>query len=292
MGSVARVVVAGDPSLVDLAARRLGELEDRWTRFRPSELTELNHRTGQAVPVSRDLYVLVERAVASWRATRGRFDPTVHDALLASGYDRSFPLVGGSVALDRAPARPTPGCRGIALDPARRTIRIPNDVHLDPGGIGKGLAADLVSGELMRAGAEGVLLGVGGDVRVRGHAPGGRSWVVSVADPADADHELARVALADGAIATSSRLKRAWSSESGERLHHVIDPRTGLPCQDAPAGISVIAGEAWWAEAMTTSAMVAGPRWRSALIPADTPAVVVDEDGAVEATESMRRVLR
>jgi thiamine biosynthesis lipoprotein len=291
MGTTAHVVVDGPRRLASQARRRLASLEDRWTRFRPSELTSLNARSGRWVRVSGDLYVLVARAVQAWRATRGRFDPTVLDALSAAGYDRSFELLEGRRP-GRATASAPPGCAGIGLHPERSAVRLEEGVRLDPGGIGKGLAADIVSRELMEAGAGGVLLSVGGDVRVRGSAPGGRPWTVTVEHPLEPRRELARLALRDGAVATSSRVRRTWPGPAGERAHHVIDPASGRPAGAAPAGVSVVAGEGWWAEALSTSLMVAGADWRDALDPPRTPAVVVSESGRATATERMLPALR
>ena len=59
------------------------------SRFRPdSELSRLN-RDG-AIDASQDLAEVVELALAARERTGGRFDPTIHDALVGAGYDRTF----------------------------------------------------------------------------------------------------------------------------------------------------------------------------------------------------------
>ena len=59
------------------------------SRFRPdSELSQLN-RDG-AIDASHDLAEVVELALAARERTGGRFDPTIHDALVGAGYDRTF----------------------------------------------------------------------------------------------------------------------------------------------------------------------------------------------------------
>lgn len=290
MGSLAHVVVAGRPPLLTLARRRLEQLESAWTRFRPSELTSLNASHGEWVQVSGDLYLLVDRALTAWRETRGLFDPTVLDALAAHGYDRPFDTLSG-VAQVAAEAVPVPGCGAIRLDPERRRVRMPAGVHLDPGGIGKGLAADIVARDLMAAGAAGVLVSVGGDVRVRGDSPDGGAWTVSVTHPLEPRTELARMTLEDGAVATSSRLRRAWETSAGPG-HHVIDPASGRPARTPVAAATVVAGEGWWAEALATAMLVAGPGWRDVLNPVGTPAMVLADDGRITATEGLRGALR
>ena len=189
MGTTAHVlVVAGSADAAhagtERARERLHELEARWSRFVPtSEVSVLNGAGGSPVMVSADTRLLVERAVEGWQRTGGRFDPTVLDAMVALGYDRDFDEI------DRATPTPVttipaPGCAGIVVDQIVGAVRLPRGVHFDPGGIGKGLAADLVAEELMRAGAHGVCVNVGGDLRVEGESPDGGDWVVDLAHEA------------------------------------------------------------------------------------------------------------
>ena len=80
----------------------------------------------------------------------------------------------------------------ITLDPIVGTVTLGADVEIDPGGIGKGLAADLVVELLLDEAARGALVNVGGDLRVEGTAPTGAGWVVAVTDPTHADDGSAR----------------------------------------------------------------------------------------------------
>ena len=80
MGSEAHVVVVGwqAEELLHLAEWRVSGLEARWSRFlEDSELSRVNARAGEWVPVSGDTLRLVDRSLAAWRMTDGAFDPTV-----------------------------------------------------------------------------------------------------------------------------------------------------------------------------------------------------------------------
>jgi thiamine biosynthesis lipoprotein len=288
MGSDAHVVVVGDASLLDTAQLRIEDLEARWSRFRAdSELTRMNEAAGRPTVVSPDTALLVSRCIEAWRATDGAFDPTVHDAVVALGYDRDFlVLPAGGPSLAR-PGTPAPGLADAVVDHGAGFAWVPPGVHLDPGAIGKGLAADLVCQELLLAGADGACVGIGGDVRVAG-SPGDRdAWSISIEDPHDPPRELTRIDLADGAVATSSRLRRRWS-RGGVELHHVIDPRTGRPVETRIVAVSVVTRDAWWAEVRATEAMLA--RDPIAEID-DVDLVVVDEDGDIRATDAFWKVL-
>jgi thiamine biosynthesis lipoprotein len=207
MGSdVHVIVVGGSLALLDVARRFVEELERRWSRFLPhSEVSRINEGAGTPVRVSPDTLQLVQTAIEGARRTAGRYDPTVLGSMLRAGYDRSFERLdrrspGGRSLLGT-------GFAGIGVDPAASTVTLPPGVGFDPGGIGKGLAADKPVALLISGGARGVSANIGGDLRVRGEAPGGEGWVVGVEHPMRA-RPAAIVSLWDGAVATTTRARR------------------------------------------------------------------------------------
>jgi thiamine biosynthesis lipoprotein len=198
MGSDVHVIVVGGASDLASAARaRIDQLEARWSRFLPdSELSRLNRLPGRPVIVSNDTLTGVIAAVDAWKATHGRFDPTVLPALVAAGYDRSFAILNQDHEANAdAPPGAAPGCADIEIDAAVHSVTLPIGTQIDLGGIGKGLAADLVVDELLDAGASGACVNIGGDLRVRGTAPGSDGWIVGVEHLPDL-----RIALADGGV--------------------------------------------------------------------------------------------
>ena len=217
--------------------------------------------------------------------------------LCAAGYDRSFELLGTPADERPLAADPImaarPACRGaadrhdgvasIALDPIVRSIRIERGAEFDPGGIGKGLAADLVVDLLLSRGARGALVSVGGDLRAEGEAPEGQGWVVAVADPIEPDHLISMLALDHGAVASTWRTKRAWSVDGTPR-HHIIDPATGEPAKTGIAGVTVVSGAAWHAEVLAKAAFLAGPERAAALVDANGAAglAVTDDSTVIE----------
>ena len=268
MGSDAHVIVlGGGPHLLDAARDRIDELEQRWSRFiESSEVSQLTEHAGEWVAVSVDTQLLVERAVEGWRLSAGRVDPTVLGDVLRAGYDRSFddldPHAGsGQSAL-------LIGCTDI--DVRSGEVRLPPGTGFDPGGIGKGLAADLVAAELLAAGADGACINLGGDVRLVGTGPEGAGWTVAIEHPWRPD-PLGNVGLRVGAIATSTTLKRRWQAD-GVTRHHLIDPSTGLPSTTDINLVSVVAGEAWRAEVLAKAVLLRG---------SDHPFDIVDGTGAV-----------
>ncbi|HTN80546.1 MAG TPA: FAD:protein FMN transferase [Acidimicrobiales bacterium] len=286
MGSSAHViVVGGHPNLPARARDRLHELETRWSRFLPtSEVSRLNESSGEQLAVSSETRLLVSRAIEGHRFTRGRFDATVLPAVVAAGYDRTFDSMAGRSAAVSSNAVVL-GSEGIEVDDVGGTVRLPRGVAFDPGGIGKGLAADLVVAALLELGASGACVNVGGDLRVAGEPPDGDVWRVDVDDPRGG-LSLGVVALTDGAVATSSRAKRRWVTPDGVEHHHLIEPITGASAATSVLAATVVASEGWRAEVLAKVAFLDGMSRSSAtglfwLDRLGIGALVVHEGGVV-----------
>jgi thiamine biosynthesis lipoprotein len=273
MGTDVEVLVLDGPTdLGDRAAAAIERLEAKWSRFRPtSEVCRLNDAAGAPVIVSKETLAIVERAIDARQATHGLYDPTILHDLEAAGYDRDFEEMrdDSGQMTSRAGARPAEAdaspAREVTVDRLIGAVRVSAGVAIDLGGIGKGYTADLVAQELLDAGARGVLVNMGGDLRALGDPPAQGAWVVEIDDPLGTGR-TGLVTLGTGAIATSTRLRRAWTTADGRALHHLIDPRTGEPAHSGLASVTVIAGEAWRAEVLAKAAFVAGAEAGAALV--------------------------
>lgn len=248
------------------AADRLRELESLWSRFNASsEISALNRALGEPISATGDTIRLLEVAITAWLETSGRYDPTVHDAMIAIGYDRSFGSAGfGSQS---GQFEPTFGCENIEIDKIAGTVRLPLGVRFDPGGIGKGLAADLIVEELTTNTPDPIIINIGGDLRVHGYAE------VFI----DEQSTTETVAFSNGGLATSTTKRRRWTSDQGES-HHLIDPSTGNSAETRWTTASTIAGTAWWAEAATKPLLIKGPD----AAPAGVAWRLIHETGLVE----------
>ncbi len=293
MGTRLHIVVVGDPALVDVAVDRVTQLEHRWSRFIDnSEISRCNDTRGIPVDVSADTISLVRHAIHGWTKTDGAYDPTVLDALIASGYDRSYEIMlkeGADVSLIDE-AAPAPGCAGIEINDVFSTVTLPIDTGFDPGGIGKGLAADMIVEEIMAAGAEGAMVNLGGDLRVAGTAPTPDHWVVEVAEPSVSDTRVGLAVMIDGGLATSTTRRRVWTVD-GRTCHHVIDPRLGRPVESEAQLATVISGRAWWSEVLATQILLTpSDRWEE--VTGDAASLVIDLDGNTHIFGSMKDHLR
>jgi FAD:protein FMN transferase len=245
------------------AAAEFERLEELLSRFREtSELTRLN-RSG-SIDASPDLRRIVELALEARTRTNGRFDPTVHDAMLSAGYDRTFSEVVPDAPEHAGTAVPAGG--DVRLVGSHITLE--EGVRIDLGGIGKGYAAERAAELLATAGP--CLVNAGGDIATRGGV-----WPVGV----ETGTEAITLELSGGALATSGRDRRTWR-RAGRTLHHVIDPRTGVPAETDVLRVTVVASDAVAAEIAATSLFLVGAAQAAAEADAARwPAVIVDVNG-------------
>ena len=294
-GNVHLIAVAPDAPTgrhaLDVAVDRLDQLDRRWSRFRPdSDLSRINRGRGRPVAVSPDAITLVRWCVEAWRRTGGLFDPTTVEALERLGYDCDFDRLDQAHLADRAVLRacarspqplPSPGCARVEVDAVGGTVRVPAGTRLDSGGIGKGLAADLVTAAMLSAGAVGACANLAGDVRARGRGPAesdGR-WAIGV----ETTGEVVQLPDGGGAVATSSSLVRRW----GPQLHHLVDPASGRSATSDVVEVTVLAREGAWADAVTKVALV--PARHEVAVQAldrlDVAALLVLADGSLVPTD-------
>ncbi|MEO5842152.1 MAG: FAD:protein FMN transferase [Acidimicrobiales bacterium] len=288
MGSDAHVVIVGGPDDgAERARARIDQLEQRWSRFiEDSEVSILNRKAGEYVEVSQDTRLLVELAIEAWRISGGSFDPTVLGAVIRAGYDRSFETLGDAPKAGLSSL--LLGCTDIEI--TDRGIRLPAGTGFDPGGIGKGLGADIVAEDAMASGADGVCVNLGGDLRVRGRSPEGGGWTIDIEHPLVTE-PIARVGVSEGAVATSTTLKRQWRVEGAPR-HHLIDPATGMPSDSDLTLACVISAQAWAAEVLAKAVLLRGSAHPFDLLGGTgAQALVVDREGRIDATDGFAAYL-
>jgi thiamine biosynthesis lipoprotein len=277
MGSRCRLVVEGGrSSLVYEAEAMVNRLEQMWSRFdQDSEISQLNRADGSLTVVSPETFVLVARARDAVVLTDGAFNPLMLHQLCRLGYRGSWTEApcGGRATVH-------PGCtEPITLFPEIDAVRLPAHSTFDPGGIGKGLAADLVTEMLIDGGATSSSVELGGDLRVSGSSWLSRDWEVLVEDPLDPAASLGVISTQSGAVATSSRLRNRWEC-NGREVHHLLDPWTGLPSPTDLVAVTACSSVAWWAEVAAKVALMAGARSAPQLLQRfGTPGVIVTEDG-------------
>jgi len=242
--------------------------EERFTRFKEtSELSALNRSAGNWLTVSPDMLELLLAAEECHLATGGIFDPSILPDLQNAGYNRSFDQIK-----DHGPA-PAPTGRiqparvsftAIQIDSLRGRVRLPKGMQLDLGGIAKGWIAEKAT-RLMARSSTACAVNAGGDMFLIGKPDGHATWEIGLEDPSTPIQDLTVLLVEEGAVATSSVVKRSWMQGDVKR-HHLIDPRSGEPAETPWLSVTVFASAATLAETFAKAILIAGPEGAQILI--------------------------
>jgi thiamine biosynthesis lipoprotein len=278
MGSPCRIV-APTHDLARYGQDLVLEFERTWSRFDPSsEVCELNEHAGRLTIVSPVTYELVSLAEHARRLTDGTFNPLMLDHLVELGYDQTWETMQRTGAA--LPSSRSVSDQPIELYPDIAGIRLPSGTRFDPGGIGKGMAGDMVAAALLDAGAETVQIELGGDVRVAGPSWTDGPWQIQLDDSDHGRPCPATISLKDGGVATSSVLRRRWRRGDVE-VHHLLDADTGLSAFSDLDAVTVVGPTLWWAEVVAKVALIRGSvRGRELLEDFAMSGVLVGQDVA------------
>lgn len=255
-------------TLADRALRRIVHLERCWTRFQEmSDLSAINRAEGRAVAVDPSTLDLVSQMVSAWRMSSGACQPAW-----------------------RVAAHPdSKGLEDVEIDVDRQTIRVPAGLQLDPGCLGKGLASDLVADQSMAAGALGVLIEIGGDLRASGIGPHDGLWSIGVEDPFGDPDRHESILVSDAGVSTSG-LNLKGGTDGPENT--TVDPWTGEPIANGPDRVvaaTVLAPTAVEAEVWSTVLLVCGDANVSDLSNRGFVGRVVRGDGEIRSTVEWSR---
>lgn len=280
-----------DPALgqaaLDAVMREMHRIDRAMSPFKhDSELSRLNRDAAKMpVPVSAEMFDLIERSIEFSELSEGAFDITFASVGGMFDYRNGIKPAPDEIAA----ALPGIDYRHLRLDHRQRTIRFAHEkVKLDLGGIAKGHAVDSCIALLKSRGVKQALIMAGGDSRVLGDKRG-RPWVIGVQDPRSKDALVARIPLVDAAISTSGDYERYFEAD-GVRYHHILDPRTGNSAGGVRS-VTIIGPDATTTEGISKSVFVKGPehgiRFVEALQGID--AVIVDGEGRMRYTAGLHR---
>ena len=157
--------------------------EQSLSRFRDdSELNALNRADGEPMRVSETLWQVLDASIAAARESAGLVTPTVLDAVHAAGYTTSFDmLVSSAKAAGALASKPIIDWRAIERDEKKRSVRLPQGMHLDFGGVAKGWAADQAAQRLSVIAP--VMIDAGGDIAISASRSNGEPWSIGLANP-------------------------------------------------------------------------------------------------------------
>ncbi|MBQ8397385.1 MAG: FAD:protein FMN transferase [Clostridia bacterium] len=280
LNTIVRLTLWGaDDALFDDCFALIREAEAALSRTVPSsEIARLNAR--ETDTVSPETAALIADALALAEATGGAFDPTIGRVSALWDFTVESPVVPDAAALAAACA--SVGYAGVRVDGTTVTFADP-DTQLDLGAIAKGEIADRVAALLRARDVAHAILNLGGNVVVIGGKPDGEAYRVGVQDPAaESGEPLLSVAVHDGSVVTSGIYNRGFTAD-GQYYHHILDPRTGYPCDNELASVTILSQSSRQGDGLSTACMLLGSDAGLALIEATAgaEAIFITRDGEV-----------
>ncbi len=222
-----------------------------------SDIDRVNNRAGrEPVVVNPETAAVAAAALHYASLSDGAFDPTVAPLLDRWGFlGREFRVPAPE---ELEAVLPLVDYTRVELDPAAGRIYLPRKgMSLDLGGIAKGYIVDRGMALLREAGIRHAFLNAGGDIALLGGKPDGTPWRIGVRHPREPGECIAVLSLEGGAVVTSGDYERLFTA-GGRSYHHILDPRSGYPAAEL-ASVTVLAGTAMEADALSTAVFVLGP---------------------------------
>ena len=222
-----------------------------------SELSNINRLAStQVLPVSAGLFKVLQRSHEISMQTQGAFDMT----FASVGYLYDFRKAKQPSSSEVSTRLSSIDFRHVLLDLKKQTVRFTHpNVMIDLGGIAKGYAVDEGIKLLKQAGVQYARLSAGGDMRLLGDKKG-KPWIVGVKDPRSslkANKNVVALPLSDVSISTSGDYERYFVDEKGERIHHIIAPKTGRPVKGIQS-VSVIGPNTMMTDGLSTAIFLLG----------------------------------
>lgn len=230
---------AWTPNTQKKIVRIIQEFHSDYTRFDDSSyIGRLNAQKYLTAP-PKELRRMLECARDFHAQSNGVFNISVGGELARRGYGHTGQ--GIITAEFWNEVKLTPG-----------EIRIPGEISIDLGGLGKGWLIDKISDTLGELGYAEYIVNGGGDLRVCSAKP----IEIALEHPYDPSLSVGTTKITCGALGVSSAAKRRWR-HGGVSQHHLIDPRTGAPSESDIACTFVRASTATVADICATILCIA-----------------------------------
>ena len=220
-----------------------------------SDLYKLNHAGGAPVTVSSETSSLIQEGIHYSELSDGAFDITIEPVSSLWDFKSDSPEVPSANEITEAITHIN--YKGISVSGNTITLSDPK-AGIDLGAIAKGYIADQVKAYLKEKGIKHAIINLGGNVDVIGSKPDGSKYNIGIQKPFDETGEaITSVKLKDQTVVTSGIYERYFKKD-GKLYHHILDPRTGYPCDNNLYSVSIITSSSTEADALSTTCFLLG----------------------------------
>ncbi len=267
---------------LDKAVAAIRHVEQQMSLFIPDSALCLLNRDGVLHHPHPDLVKVFALAQRVSQNSQGAFDVTVQP--LWATWQKAKQAGRLPTAQEVRDAVARVDWRRLEVTPQRIGFTQPHGAAT-LNGIAQGFASDLAQAALRSHGVEHALIDTG-EWSALGVSPTGEPWALGIADPRRPDTLIAKMAMAGGAVATSSDAYYRFGSD--DKHHHIFNPHTGYSPREL-ASVTVVASSCALADALTkvmfmasaARAMELAKRWK-------VDVLAVDKSGRWQATDALQ----
>lgn len=268
MGTLVEIsVVEKDKDLAQLAIQNafneIQRIEKLMSTHIPSsEISKINESAGlQPLPVSPEVYEVIERALYWAEQTNGALDISLAPVQELWGFDGDHPSLPDKDAIKQV--LPKVDYRKIQLE-NQTVFLMETGMRLHLGAIAKGYAVDRAIKILQDSNIHHALINAGGDLKTLGRRADQTTWKIGLQHPRKPESILASFSLSEKAVATSGDYQK-YFDQNGTRYHHIMNPKTGFPVLGVMSA-TVVTETVMDADALSTALFVMGTKKGLALI--------------------------
>lgn len=258
-----------------------------------STLSRINNNSTDIADTT--VALLLKKSKLIHLATDGAFDPTVAPLVKLWKTQDNGAQLPSEAQIDSV--MQFVGLDKVSIDSTNRIHKADSRIQIDFSAIAKGHGCDEVARMLARNGVENYIVEIGGEIVAHGRNQHGKPWRVSVDTPveenAEVSHSPAEVYELDGQAMATSGNYRNYKVVNGQKVAHIIDPKTGYSVQSDLLSVTVIAPTCIEADAYATAMMAMGLEKSQQFAFAHTKRLTVlliyaDENGVMRLWETPR----
>jgi FAD:protein FMN transferase len=235
-------------------------LDSSLSLYKPySRINQFNN-SKSGIVLDKHLLSVIKKSITTYTETKGLFDITVQPLVQAWG----FGVTKTNTVPDATSLKNILSCVNTKLLQLKgnRLMKTKPCVKIDLNGIAQGYSVDVLASFLEKHGVKNYIVELGGEIRVKGRKqPSGEKMKIGIESPnedAFENHPMQKIiALDKGAITTSGSYRKYYES-NGQKITHLINPKTGYPQKNELISVTVYARDAMTADAYDNALMLMG----------------------------------
>lgn len=293
LGTVIQLRATGKKSKVaiDKAIKRLYEIDDKMSVFKNnSDISKINKSAGiRPEKVSEDTYYVIKKAIQYAHLSQGAFEPTIRPLVKLYNFGNEGTRIPSKEEINKA--LKLVNYKDVIINDENKSIMLRNkDQSLDLGAIAKGYAADEVKRIFEGYGIKSAIIDLGGNIYALGKKADNTSWNIGIQNPLGSTGQyLGVLGVSNKSVVTSGNYER-YFEEDGKRYHHIINPKTGYPCENGIISTTIISDYSIDGDGLTTCGYVMGLKYGFKLIEntRGVDAIFITSDRKVYVTSGIR----